>query len=710
HAEVVKSYDALKRLSRDPRQLLIAGTRAAESMMRIGRIGDAEQLGKSLLTRLRGKKEAQLSGELHRLLARSAEQSGRLTDAVREGQAAVTDFCKAGDLYHAATAEGFIGDLYRQTGEFELAREAFGRFRTLAEKWGDRNLLQIAELADAWVALDVGDITHAAKQVAAVEKEMSLAPSRRLRRYLAAARALLEAGRGQHDTAATALTSVVEMWEEAGQVATADTLRAQQVRSLIATGELPKAREIVDAALARLDARTAAPRVASFLRESALLHLRAKEVKEAMQELAQARKLFAAGGNRREEALTLYRIAHAALEEGDVELARARAREAVALARKIRHMRVLVLSREIEGRIALLGDDAKGAVVAAKEAQQGLKKLGDELGSLHASEFLLRAEVVSGDLVSAMRLGQRVRDEAERLELREVRVRAVALTGIALLRRSRVEAALRCFRELPEQGFSPHTMALMWRFGEALAAVAGDRAAVASRSEHWVKALRRLPESQQEMALHSLEQLAMPPQERCSVMVSGTKSNVLGTERVAWLDASSTSAFVDLLRGRFHSDGKPVQLEGVEAMPLFQELVASHPQPLPYAQAAEIVLGKPPEDDKPQKEVTAAVSQLRATLRRFGGVRVESDAKQVWLTLPATFVLVVPQAFATRDLTTTQQKVLKLLRRYGTVPVQAIEEKFTLPRTATRREIGVLVKSGLVEIVRQGRRQAYRLA
>ena len=130
----------------------------------------------------------------------------------------------------------------------------------------------------------------------------------------------------------------------AGQWNIVDMLRAQQVRSLIACGRLDEAREIVDDALKRLDRKSAAPRVAAFLRESALIRLRRKEVDQAMAELAEACKLFSEGGNRREEALTLHRISHAAREEGDLELAKARAQEALELGRKIGHSRAIALA------------------------------------------------------------------------------------------------------------------------------------------------------------------------------------------------------------------------------------------------------------------------------------------------------------------------------------------------------------------------------
>ena len=49
-------------------------------------------------------------------------------------------------------------------------------------------------------------------------------------------------------------------------------------------------------------------------------------------------------------------------------------------------------------------------------------------------------------------------------------------------------------------------------------------------------------------------------------------------------------------------------------------------------------------------------------------------------------------------------------QRVVTLPVQAIQDEFDLSRTAARKEMGVLIDEGLVEAVRAGRGQAFRLA
>jgi tetratricopeptide (TPR) repeat protein len=707
--KAVAAFEAVKRSNVGDEISIPAAVEAANAMVRINKLDEAEKLARATLARTRGNKRfADRQGELHRLLARVHVRNGALNDAVLAAEAAAKAFEAAGDFHHAATAYGFIGDIHRETGEFELAKAAFSHFHALAQAWGDRDLLQVAELADAWVSLDIGDLTHAARQIAAVEKEMSAAPSRRLRRYLAAAKALLEAGRGHHDVAADQLVAVIDAWQSAGQRNIADILRAQRVRSLIACNQIDKARDLVQEALTRLDAKTEAPRVAAFLRESALIRLRRKDVGKAMAELASARKLFAAGGNRREEALTLYRIAHAALEEGDTELAGERVNEALALARKIKHTRVIALCRELMGRLALQQDDGKTAVAAAKEALAALRRLGDEIGSLHVSESLLRAHIATGDLASAIRLGPRISDQAEKLEIREVRVRAIILTGVALLRRGRVEPASRCFREIPEAALSPFTTALMWRLGEALSSFGGNLEELLERRGHWVAALKRLPETQQATARHALEQLDLAPRERCRLRTREGEVAV-GTEEIGWRELEEqVDLFVDVHNGRIRVGGEPLVIDNAGLHRLFNHLVIAAPAVLDNAAIYRVVFGGEPAP-KFEKKLKTPLRQLDKLLKGVKHVRVTPVKNGLKLALPRSFAFLLPPAAALGNISPLGRQLLRVLRRFSTQPLPALQERLGVNRSTIRRELAQLAKVGLVEPVRDGRGQAFRL-
>ncbi len=704
----VKAFRAVQAKIVGKELYVAAGVAAANALTRLNRFDEAETLARTLLAMVKGDKSLlDREGELRRLVARIYAQAGDLENAVTEAQAAAKAFEAAGDLYHAATAHGFVGDIYRETGDFELAKAAFLRFHDQALKWGDRDLVQVAELADAWVSLDIGDLTHAAKQIAAVEKDLSPAPSRRLKRYLAAARALLDAGRGKHAAAAEQLARVIEVWDSAAQRALADILRAQQVRSLIAANELDSARTLVDAALKRLDVRTQAPRVAMFLRESALIRLRLKDVKAAMGELAQARKLFGKGGNRREEALTLYRIAHAAFEEGDLDLAQKSAQEALELGRKIKHARVVAQCLDLQGRLALVQGDAKSAASLGKQALQALRKLGDEMGTLHVSEALLRALIAAGDLAGAIRLGPKVSEQAEKLEIREVRVRAIILTGVALIRRGRVEPATRCFRELGESSLSPLTTALMWRLGEALAAVTGQLPEVLSRRALWVAAVKRLPDMQQQVARRFLEQLDLPPNDR-SILKTKDGEQSLSNDDIAWHDVSTYPLFIDVLYRRVLRKGQAVAGLTDDQLRLFAKIAAAEPPTLPMAEAFKVYFNEEP-GDKPEKKLKAPVAELQKAFKDISGMKVEMDKVAITVTLPKNVTMLVPSYAAHAQLSSTHKKVLRQLRRYGTLPLNSLQEELKLNRAATRRELNALVKLKLVQAVRDGRGQAFRL-
>lgn len=714
HEKVVVAFTELQRLAPGAETLLATGVLAVEAMVRLDRMADAQALAHSLLPSVVGKPAAE--GELRRLLARALAQTARLNEAVDEAVAAAKCFEAAGDLYHLAAAYGFIGDLYREAGEFDHAKEAFAKFLEVATHWGDRNLIQIAQLADAWVALDIGDVIHAAKRVAAVQKELGPAPSRRLKRYLAALQGLLEAGRGHHEEAAKLLTRVVETWEAAGQRTIAGSLKAQLVRSLIACGKLDEAEAIVTRSLAELDPETNAPRVASLLRESALIRLRRHDPERALTELSRACQLFAKGGNRREEALTLHRIAHAALDEGKVDMAAAKASEAFALANEIKHARARALATELRSRIALIRDEPDKAEEYAREATQSLRRLGDELGVLHVSETLLRAHLCTGDLGAALRLGPKLRDHAEQLQVTEVRVRAIALTGIALLRKNRLAIAARCFRELPVQGFSAATRVLMYRFGEALALGQNDQQEAMKRRGHWIIALKELPPHRRAHTSHEVAQLALAPRDRCELRTA-TGARLVSTEELGLLDPKDYGLLIDVLYRRVYDGGKIVKLPSPEHAKLLMRLVLAAPGAVPV-DVARATLAKPvqkaskdaaKDDAAADAAYKSAVKELQKALKDAPQVQVESDAAGLRLVPPASYAFLLP-VWLTRTLSTTQKDILKLLRRLGSAPMLTIQEHCKLSRAAARRDMGQLTKTNLVESVREGRGQVYRLA
>lgn len=713
HTQVVESYKRLAKVTRDADILLNAGMLAASSMVRLEQVNEAEELAHGLLKLLEGKKQFDREGEMHRLIARVCAQAGRLDDAIAEAGHAARCFEKTGDLYHAAAAHGYIGDLYRETGDFEMAKTAFEQFRTAAVKWGDRNLIQIAELADAWVSLDIGDLTHASKLIAEVEKEMTGVASRRLKRYLAAAKVMLEAGRGNHEAAVGILPRVIDLWVGAGQQAIADILRAQLVRSRVATGEVDGAQEIVDEALSRLDPNVAGPRVAMFRREAGLIRLRRKDSKGAQRDLSTARKLFAAGGNRREEVLTLHRLAHAALDLGNVPVAQKRAKEVLTLAREIKHERAIALARELDSRLALVVGEPLEAVEAGREAMMSLRKLGDDLGTLHVSELLLRAYISAGDLSSAIRLGPRVGAHAERVGIREVRIRAIVLTGAALLRKDNVEAARRCFREIPVGVLGPTTGALMWRLGEALALYDGDIGQGEKCRGNWVSELQRLPQQQQELGLSSLSQLALAPRVRCCLTTKDGEE-MIGNENLAWLDRQDFRVVIDLHALQIRSDEDTYSLEDANHIRILNQLIQNEGRVVAIEsleEAVEIEEGEKPLSQKQrERKVKNMLKSLEKLVKDQEQLKLTQTATGVKLKLPKNSASITPLMLWDENLSPAHLSILSHLSGVCSASLQGLQDATALSRAAARRELNDLIEAGHVEGYREGRGQSFRIA
>jgi hypothetical protein len=639
-------------------------------------------------------------------LADILAHSGRLDEALHEATQAALGFAAVGDPYQAAMAHGFVGDLQRELGAFREAKTAHAAFLQAAQAAGDRDLMHIAQLADAWVALDIGDVAHAAKRVQAVKRELGAAPSRRLKRYLAAAEGLLEAGRGHHERAATLLARVVDAWEAAGQRTIAGTLNAQLIRSLIASDRLDAAESAVQSAMAGVDATGNSLFLASLKREQALIRLRRGDVDHAIAELAEARRLFAQGKNRREEALTLHRIGYAALDEGNVALAKEKAAETLALATKIKHARARALARELMARTALLENDATAALEHAKEAQQALRRLGDELGVLHVSETLVRAYLGTGDLASGIKLAARVASLAHQAGMRELRVRMVVLTGIGLWRRGKLKLAARCFRPLPKRGHSAWTQALMWRFGESLALAQGVHKAAHQRRGHWTAVLSDMPVPRRAVAIESLEQLSLTPRDRCVLRIDGTDTP-LNTQSLALLDSSSWSVLFDLAYRRLLVEGQALPL-APPVLKLVLRLAIEADGALDWP-AALALLGLPIEGGG-QAGRRALKEALTLLAPHAKLLELVPSAQNVRLAVHADSALVLPIWLAQPGLSADQGRILKLLRRQGTASMASIQQVLELGRAVVRREVGQLAEAKHIELIREGRGQVWRLA
>ncbi|MEE2962025.1 MAG: hypothetical protein VYA34_14920 [Myxococcota bacterium] len=705
YAEVVKSFIELRKVCDEPDILIESGTLAANSLMRLQDVKEAEKLALELLELLEETSLYEKRGDMHRLVSRVCAEAGRLNDALSQAASAAANYEKSGDLYHAAAAHGYIGDLLRERGDFEEAKESFVKFKYLATKWGDRNLVQIAELADAWVSLDIGDLPHAARLIAEVEKTKGGAPSRRLKRYLAAAQITLEAGRGKHREVCEGIGRVVEMWTSAGQQNIADILRAQWVRSLVVIGKVEKAQEIADAAMARLDPKISGPKVAVFKRESALIKLRQGQTNEALEELSAARALFNEGGNRREEVLTLHRLSHAALDLGDLELATKHSDEVLNLANEIKHERAIALAYELKARLSLYSHQTEEAAEYAKNSMQGLRKLGDDLGTLHVSELLLRSLIASGDLGTAIKFGPKIGAHAERLGIREVRIRAIVLTGVALYRRGNFEAASRCFREVPLGVVSPITGAFMWRLGEAIENWRKNNKRRELSHTNWVSELKRLPKCQQPLGIIAIQQLCLPPREM-GVLQHSTGEKRLNTEAISCLHKENFEIFIDYIAQKVLGKDSASGSLSEEENTLLHWLHRNLNHVVPY---------KDLESDLDFQEsegggvVQSIAASLNEKLNGLKAIKITETKTGLKLKLPKNSAGIVPIRLFDSSLTQDSLSIIGYLKDVSSAGIKNLQEHLTLSRTALRRELDLLVRVGYVEVSREGRTQVYRV-
>ena len=705
--KVVQAFKSLEKLVDSNDSILFSGPLAANAMVKLGKLNEAEKLAKRLLELLDGSGQFDRQGDMHRLIARISSQAGHLKDATHHAIEAARSFEQAGDLYYCAIAWGYVGDLQREAGEFEVAKGSFSKFQHYATEWGDRNLIQIAKLATAWVSLDIGDLSHASKQIAEIEKDIGAAPSSRLRRYLKAAKVVLEAGRGRHSTAVEELPEMIESWDAAGQNSIADILRSQLVRSLIASGDIGSAETIVGTALERLGEKTAGPRRAVFLRESALIRLRRHENELAMEELNKACKLFVKAGNRREEVLTLHRIAHAGLDQGDIELADERAKQALSLAKRIKHERAIALAKEVSARIAMVNEDFERALEHGREAFTSLRKLGDDRGTLHVSELLLRIYLASGDVGSALTMGPKVKSYAERVGMTDMRVRAVALTGVAAFRRGNLEAASRCFRELPEGALSPLTSAMMWRLGEAIAFASQNRKRRLAYQRSWTQELNRLPSELQDLAIQVLVHLAIQPRERMIYLFEEDEYQI-SFEEAVMLDGNDYAAIVDAVRGCVTVGNTVHALKSHLQRAILARLTFSDGKLIPKATLLEEI-NEDLEEEIDAKALDKAFNELSELLSDVSVVKFEGKKTGYKAKLGKNIVRLLPILVADPDLSDEQISLIKFFQARHQGTIQDVTDSTTLSRAVARRELQHLNECGYVEVVKEGRSQIYRL-
>ena len=354
----------------------------------------------------------------------------------------------------------------------------------------------------------------------------------------------------------------------------------------------------------------------------------------------------------------------------------------------------------------MLHDQPEAALAHARAAVQTLRRLGDELGTLHVSENLMRIHLRLGDLSRCLRLGRALRDQAAIAQVQEIRVRAIAQSGVALMRQQRLDAARRCFRALPSRGFSPWSRALMARFGEALALAQGNVKEALRRRGRWIAALQQIPAGRRVVFVRSLSQLALAPRDRCHWRI-GDQGSWIDTEEVALIDPTAFGLMVDGLGRRIFDSGSQVNLPTPMLKLAFRVTMVA-PKVLPFT-AVAAAMGRSLKDVTAAASSKALAKELHRGLAPAPHLVLQVVASGIKLVPPEHWAVLVPVWYAF-DLTDSQRLVLKHLRRVGSAGLPGVQAACGLGRSLTRKLLDELLEAKLLTLVRESRSQAYRIA
>ena len=100
---------------------------------------------------------------------------------------------------------------------------------------------------------------------------------------------------------------------------------------------------------------------------------------------------------------------------------------------------------------------------------------------------------------------------------------------------------------------------------------------------------------------------------------------------------------------------------------------------------------------------------LQKQLKTSKHCKFATTATGMKLTLPKSGIAFIPIEYTIEALTKMQRELLVYLGRVGKISLAEIQEEYDVTRAAARREVGELVEEGHIEVIRDGRGQAFRL-
>ena len=143
--------------------------------------------------------------------------------------------------------------------------------------------------------------------------------------------------------------------------------------------------------------------------------------------------------------------------------------------------------------------------------------------------------------------------------------------------------------------------------------------------------------------------------------------------------------------------------------PLFEQLLIKAPKAVSFDDLGQ-TLDIDTNAKDGLKKFKGLVKNLQKNVRKAKHIKIDVKKDKIALIPSKRWAFLYSSLLTVNDLSPNQRKSVELIKQFATVPIATLEEACGVPRATIRREMNDLVQKGLLEAVRQGRGQAFRLS
>ncbi len=710
--QVLVAFDLLQSKTKDPSFIVPSAHRAVMAMARQERVSDAEKLALQLLQHLQDNKQTSRLAEIHQLIGDLQNRSSRFTDAVISFQKAVAAYQDEGQVQATVQATVLLGDVQRNTGNFSDALLSYQRAREQAEVLSDRDLAWRIDANIVWNHFLSGNLLQAEKTLGVLEAQHHVGANSRLRRMMQALRCAVDVYLHEDMEKLPLLAELALYFESEGNSHLSDVLAMLFVELTTKQGNYDEAKSFLASRI--IDEKKSPLGAAYLLRSwSVLEHALGgdDDVASSNKKIAQARKLFVRTEHKQEESRTLLLMARWSCEAGDDKNAIRHAQAALDISTSCSASNIAAYAQAILAVALLSSGELRQSIALLKLAMPALRQLGLKRDVVRVGIQLLSVFIAHGDLNSALKLGLRLREDAERLALRDERLQVIILCGVVLLHRGRLDAASKCFREIPSRGMAVWTYLLMWRFGEALAWMAGDYGVVAGRRKQWIQMLVAQDESTQKSMTARLQQLNMPPW-HAMVMRDASGESCDSIARLAVCGLGEASVILDIASQTIQDHESIVAMKlSFAATRIWSLLAMRAPHVVSSKELAMALLGEETQlTDKIQKSIDVAVREIEKALNGLKNVTVLSTKTGVKLVIGVrNYAVLAPFWDASDNFDDSQKKLLTYMAHHCPSSIETLQSACEIEPKELKKHLKSLIDAGRAGSSREGKLIVYQL-